>query len=353
MWKCQFCEKMNFDDQSICPHCNAPNPAAPPPKPADPMINRAQAPQGQPYVPPQPPSGQFVPNPETKVSQAKKRDSIVKYIAIGAAVVSVLLMVTVCFQRRSGGTDVPLVTPTPTQEQSALAVAPVAEETLAPAEETEPEQASDPVYVSAAADVYLNFGETYQCSTEDFVLDTAIDEGDIVWSCDDNGNGTVCTTDGLITGGNTQVDVEKGYNDAITVKGVASDGSELSYNVIVGDGQTYDFSWSKDRRNMKNYNGAVILIDPMIINCDGFSIYYEYELTKGSLDTENWSVWVRENGTNWIRVKDIEVQNKSGEVYDIAFDEPTSFSEICVQPETYSDNYSYNDSFAVGYLVFN
>ena len=351
MWKCQFCEKMNFDDQSVCPHCNAPNPA--PVKTASSAENVTQPLQRDTFTPTETPTGPFVPNTDDKVWKAKKRDSIVKYIVIGAAAVSVLLMVTVCFQKRSDRTDVPLATPTPTQEQSALAVAPVAEETLAPAEETESEQANNPIVVSASEDVQLDFGETYLCSTDDFTLPYVIDESDIVWSCDDNDNGTVCTTDGLITGGNTQVDVEKGYNDAITVKGVTSDGSELSYNVVVGDGQTYDFSWSKDRRNMKNYNGAVILADPMIINCDGFSIYYEYELTKGSLDTDKWSVWVRENGTNWIRVKDIEVQNKYGEVYDIVFSEPISFSEICVQPETYSDNYSYNDSFAVGYLVFN
>ena len=353
MWKCQFCEKMNFDDQSICPHCNAPNPAGPPPKPADPVINRTQAPQGQPYVPPQTPTGQFAPNPEAKVTQAKKRDSIVKYIAIGAAIVSVLLMITVCFQKRSGGDDMPLATPTPTQKQSGLAVAPVAEETLSPVVEAEPEQANDAVYVSAAADVYLTFGETYQCSTEDFVLPYVIDEGDIVWTCDANDSGTACTTSGLISGGSTQVDVNKGYNDPIRVVGTTSNGSELSYNLVVGDGQTYAFAWSSGRRNMKNYNGSVILVDPMIVACDGFSIYYEYELTKGSLNSDNWSVWVRENGTDWVRVKDITVENKVGLVYDVAFDEQMSFSEICVQPETYSDSYSYTTYFAVGYLVFN
>ena len=353
MWKCQFCEKMNFDDQTICPHCNAPNPAGPPPKPQDPTMNRTAPPQGGPYVPPQPPSGQFVPNQDAKISQAKKRDSIVKYIVIGAAIVSVLLMVTVCFQKRSGGDATPLVTPTPTMQRDDPTIAPAVAETLAPADETEPEQANDPVYVSAAADVNLNFGETYQCSSEDFVLPYEIDESDIVWSCDANDTGTTCTTSGMITGGNTQVDVEMGYNDPVRVIGTTSNGSELSYNVITGNGETYSFTWSSGRRNMKNYNGSVIMVSPMILDCDGFSIYYEYELTKGSLKSDNWSVWVRENGTDWIRVKDITVENKVGLVYDIAFDEPISFSEICVQPETYSDSYSYTTSFAVGYLIFN
>lgn len=357
MWKCQFCEKMNFDDQTICPHCNAPNPVAPPPKATDPAMNKTTAPQGQPYVPPQPPSGQNVPNPEAKVSQAKKRDSIVKYIVIGAAIVSVLLMVTVCFQKRGSGqpgTDnAPLATPTPTMQRDDPTIAPAAAETLAPVDETEPEQANDPVYVSAAADVYLTFGETYQCSTEDFVLPYDIDEGDIVWTCDANETGTVCDLSGLISGGNTQVYVEKGYNDPIRVVGTTSNGSELSYNLIIGDGATYEFKWSATRRNMKNYNGSVILVSPMIVDCDGFSIYYEYELTKGSIKSDNWSVWVRENGTDWVRVKDITVENKVGKVYDVAFDEPISFSEICVQPETYSDSYSYTTSFAVGYLIFN
>jgi len=104
---------------------------------------------------------------------------------------------------------------------------------------------------------------------------------------------------------------------------------------------------------MKNYNGSVILVSPMVLDCNGFSIYYEYELTKGSIKSDNWSVWVRENGTDWVRVKDITVENKVGKVYDVVFSEPMSFSEICVQPETYSDSYEYNNSFGVGYLLFN
>lgn len=357
MWKCQFCEKMNFDDQTICPYCNAPNPAGPPPKSVDPKMTLTQPVQSGPYAPPQDPAGRAVPGAADTLQRAKRRDSIITYLIIGAAIVSVLLMLTVLIQKRSGrrasADDAALVTPTPTMQESAFAAAmPVSEGTPMPTATAVPEEASEPVVAVAAADVYLGFGETYQCSTADFVLPHQMDESSIVWSCDANETGTDCTASGLITGGNTQVDVEKEFSDPIRVVGTTPDGSELSYNVIVGDGKTYAFTWSSGRRNMKNYNGSVILVSPMILNCDGFSIYYEYELTKGSLKSDNWSVWVRENGTDWIRVQDIVVKNQVGEVYDIVFNEPVSFSEICVQPETYSDSFSYNNSFAVGYLIF-
>ena len=353
MWKCQFCEKMNFDDQAICPHCNAPNPS--PVKPVFTAANTPPPTQGGPYQPPYSATGQTAPNTPDNMQRAKKRDSIIKYVLIGVAALSVLIMLSVLVQtrgERKTADNAALVTPTPIAQTEEAAIIPAVEEEPAPVLTEAPEPANDPVVVTAVADIYLNFGDTYQCSTEDFVLPYEIDEADIVWSCDYNESGTECSASGLITGGNTQVDGSAEYNEPVLVVGTTADGSELSYNVITGNGKTYDFSWSSGRRNMKNYNGAVILIDPMIVNCDGFSIYYQYELTKGSLNTDTWSVWVRENGTEWIRIQDITVEDQVGEVYDIVFDEPLSFSEICVQPETYSDNYSYSDSFAVGYLVF-
>ena len=353
MWKCQFCEKMNFDDQAICPHCNAPNPS--PVKPVYSAANTPPPTQGGQYQPPYSAAGQAAPNASDNMQRTRKRDSIIKYVLIGVAALSVLIMLSVLVQtrgKRKAADNVALVTPTPIVQTEEAAIIPAVEEEPMPTEAAEPEEAYDPVVVTAVADVYLNFDETYQCSTGDFVLPHAIAESDIVWSCDDNESGTVCSPSGLITGGNTQVDVSAKYNEPVRVVGTAPDGSELSYNVITGNGKTYGFTWSSGRRNMKNYNGAVILIDPMIVNCDGFSIYYKYTLTKGSLKTDNWSVWVRENGTDWVRIQDITIEDQVGKVYDIVFDEPLSFSEICVQPETYSDSFSYNSSFAVGYLVF-
>lgn len=353
MWKCQFCEKMNFDDQAICQYCNAPNPS--PVKPVFTAANMPPPTQGGAYQQPYNAAGQATPNAPDNRQPSKKRNSVVKYVLIGVAALSVLIMISVLVQtrgKRNASDDMVLVTPTPIVQSDNAAIVPASEEEPMPTETTEEEPANDPVFVDAVTDVYLNFGETYQCSTEDFVLPYAIDPADIVWSCDDNESNTDCSTSGLISGGNTQVDVSAKYNEPVRVVGTTSNGSELSYNVIIGNGKTYEFSWSSGRRNMKNYNGAVILVDPMIINCDGFSIYYEYELTKGSLKTDTWSVWVRENGTDWVRIQDITVADQAGKVYDIVFDEPLSFSEICVQPETKSDNYSYSDSFAVGYLVF-
>jgi hypothetical protein len=101
-----------------------------------------------------------------------------------------------------------------------------------------------------------------------------------------------------------------------------------------------------------NISGYTIVSDEMIVQCDGFSVYYEYELTEGKLDANAWSVWVREDGTTWVRVQDIKVENKVGEVYDISFDYPITFNEIWIMPETYSFNYSVIPTFQIGYLLF-
>ena len=339
MWKCQYCEKTNFDDQKICPYCNAPNLAA---------KNQDAAPQ--------PRTNLYNPAESYRPKQTEKKNSILKFVLIGVAALSVLLMLVVFFQKRADGGNMTDAREQVAKKEETLKpdfATPVAEQEAAAVAVTEaPEPAQEPIVVEAVAEIYLNFGEIYQCTTDDFVLPYEIDNDDIVWSCEANEAGTECTTTGLITGGNTQVLADAGYNDAVVITGTTSNGSELSYSVITGEGNTYEFSWSSGRRNMKNYNGSVILVSPMVLDCNGFSIYYEYELTKGSIKSDNWSVWVRENGTDWVRVKDITVENKVGKVYDVVFSEPMSFSEICVQPETYSDSYEYNNSFGVGYLLF-
>jgi len=104
---------------------------------------------------------------------------------------------------------------------------------------------------------------------------------------------------------------------------------------------------------MKGYtSGRVIVADSMVVQCSGFSIYFEYELKKGKLDSDRWSVWIREDGTTWVRVDDINVENQVGKEYEIVFDRPITFNEICVQPETYSDYYSCSTAFYIGYLIF-
>jgi hypothetical protein len=70
------------------------------------------------------------------------------------------------------------------------------------------------------------------------------------------------------------------------------------------------------------------------------------------MEANAWSVWVREDGTTWVRVQDIHPENKVAEVYDITFDEPITFNEIWIMPETYNVNYTVSTSVDVGYLMF-
>ena len=74
MWKCKYCEKTNFDDQIICPYCNAPNPAAANRTPATPnagtpLFYGSQSQSNQDW------NARYNPN----VSAKSKIDSIVKY----------------------------------------------------------------------------------------------------------------------------------------------------------------------------------------------------------------------------------------------------------------------------------
>lgn len=223
-----------------------------------------------------------------------------------------------------------------------------------PAPTATPQPTPEPFTAEAAVEIYLDYGETYQCTTEDFDLPYAVADDEVNWLCEDNDAGTLCSSRGRITAGNYQVDPEEKFNDALIVTGKTKNGSTLTYTVLTGRGDNYIFSWSTSPRTMKGYtSGYVIVSDEMVPQCSGFTIYYEYELTDGKLNSDRWSVWVREDGTTWVRVGDIFLENKVGKQFDIEFDHPITFNEICVQPETYSDDYSCTTSYAIGYLVFN
>jgi hypothetical protein len=209
-----------------------------------------------------------------------------------------------------------------------------------------------PAVTPDAVSLYLDFGETYQCNTRDFDLPYAIDNDDVSWSCALNASGTRCFSNGEIVGGNIQVDMSEKYNDMVLVTGTTSNGSELTYYVTTGDGKAYDFQWSESKRRMKAYYGQVIVISPMIENCTGFTLYYEYVLSEGKIDSNFWSVWVRENGTDWVYIQDITLENNVGETNDIVFDRPISFSEVAVQPQKQNGEFTYSDTCGIGYLVF-
>lgn len=355
MWKCQYCEKTNFDDQPICPYCNAPNPAGKNYKSASAAGPASQPQQGGRTTPAQDWETRYQQNNSSRRNRTGKLSSILKYSIIGVSALLVLFIVTMIIQGLSSN-DKTADAPQKTSEGlKNLTITSTAKETpvVTTAPTPTPEPTNAPVTVEAAVDIYLDFGETYQCDTDDFILPYDIDNEDVVWSCSDNEEGTTCNRSGLITAGTIQVDTELKFNEAVTVSGTTSNGSILSYTVYTGDGKTYTFDWSNSSRSMRGYlSGYVIVADKMITQCDGFSIYYEYELKHGKLDANAWSVWVREDGTSWVRVQDIDLQNEVGDVFDITFDRPISFNEIWIMPETYSPEFSFTSAFYIGYLVF-
>ena len=350
MWKCKYCEKTNFDDQIICPYCNAPNPAAANRTPATPnagtpLFYGSQSQSNQDW------NARYNPN----VSAKSKIDSIVKYAIIGVAAILLIVILVLIFQKPISD-DLAAAAPQKTDETIKDTFGEISGSTTAetPAPTATPQPTPEPFIAEAAVEIYLDYGETYQCTTADFDLPYAVADDEVNWLCEDNDAGTLCSSRGRITAGNYQVDPEEKFNDALIVTGKTKNGSTLTYTVLTGRGDNYIFSWSSSPRTMKGYtSGYVIVSDEMVPQCSGFTIYYEYELTDGKLNSDRWSVWVREAGTTWVRVGDIYLENKVGKQFDIEFDHPITFNEICVQPETYSDDYSCTTSYAIGYLVFN
>ena len=350
MWKCKFCEKTNFDDQKICPYCNAPNPDAQ--KSTQPTAPQPPAqPQNGVNPPVQDWASRYNPDPRAQ-KKPIKLDAILKIMVIAASALLIIYLATLLFKQPANQADAskPMQT-----EESSLKAGDVLDaktaDTPMPTETPEPTRA--PVVADAVTELYLDFGQTYQCSTDDFNLPVDIPDGEITWRCAENDAGTECSKDGLIVAGNYQVDPEKKYNDEVIVTGTTDEGSTLSYHVFTGDGQAYAFDWSTSSRSMRGaISGYVIVSDKMLVQCSGFSVYYEYELTDGKMDANAWSVWVREDGSTWVRIKDITLENQVGDVFVIEFDHPITFNEIWIMPETYSSNYSYTSSFQMGYLLF-
>lgn len=360
MWKCQYCDKMNTDDLKICPNCNAPNPAA-----VKTGSTPAQGSAGQqgagsyaygntsPAPAARDPRSPYLPNGAPNQAPKKKGRRAILWIGLAITAV-IVLTVVLSLPEWKKDASVSFKQPDASANESLHAsVQSSFTETERDIAADTPEPESEPFFVQAPASLYLDFNETYLCSLNDFVLPHPVDAGELIWICGENEGGTTCTQDGRITAGNIQIDMEQDYNDPVYVTGTAKDGSTLTYEIITGNGTTYSTSWSKSARAMRgSLSGYTIVADKMIPNCNGFSIYYTYSLTRGKLDANTWSVWVREGGTTWVRVQDINIEDPNGEFFTITFDHPMSFNEIWIMPETYSPEFSFSSSYYIGYLSF-
>jgi hypothetical protein len=198
----------------------------------------------------------------------------------------------------------------------------------------------------------LDYGERFQCSVRDFDLPDSIRESDVTWPTIFDDSGVTCSKSGVLEATNIQFDPTSKYNSAVYVNGHTSEGIELQYKVIVGNGQTYNFDWSDSPRNMKTVHGYTYIASPAIPNCLGFTLMFGYDLNSGKITGTNWSVWVRENGDTWVFVGDITATAGNYENYDITFDRPITFSELIVQAPKEYNNFSASISYDVTNLVF-
>jgi serine/threonine protein kinase len=308
---------------------------------------RSERVSGVPPVPPQTP-------PPTTVKPKIKRPALT--IGLGAAaLILVILAIGALIDKNAEDTTEPSSTGRVQIEAKANAgVADTSKKTgdasgSLTAAAVEP--TSVPVVVPDIVTLTLGFGETYWCSPDDFDLPYEIKDSEVDWKVVSYDSGITCEN-GLIRAGNVQFDISKGYNSIAVVKGTTSNGSQLQYNIQVGNGQTYSFDWSSSARSMKAVQGYTYITTPEIRNCDGFTLNFGFDLNEGKINYPNWSVWVRENGTDWVFIQDIYVSEDTYLDYDIVFDRPISFTEIIVQPQKQYDYFSYTNWYDVKNLVF-
>ena len=200
--------------------------------------------------------------------------------------------------------------------------------------------------------INLGYGEGYQCTIEDFNLPDSVKEGDVTWPTLLDDAGVICNTRGELQATNIQFDPTSKYNSSVYVNGHTSDGIQLQYEVIVGDGKTYSFNWSDTARNMKTVHGYTYVATPEVRHCLGFTLMFGYDLNSGKITGKNWSVWVRENGDTWVFVGDISATEGDYEYHDIVFDQPITFSELIVQAPKEYNQFSASISYDVTNLVF-
>lgn len=290
MWKCTYCETMNLDEQPVCVVCG---------------------------------NEREVDTPPQTLHKEKKGTRSFWYVVILVIIIAVIAVAYLTSMKGLRETD--------SQGTSSSA-------------RVRTEVSAGPVYLT------MGFHEIYQCSIEDFGI-SAGDIDNLTWACSANASGLTCSSGGVIRAGNILVNPIQGYNESVRVTGVSEDGLMLVYYVTTGNGQAYEFCWS-GARTMKNYRGSVYQITPMVTGCTGFTLFYTSVLTSGDIIGDQWSVWVRENGTDWVYVQDITLQDGIETKNNIRFDEAISFSEVAVQPPKQYNEFSNTIYCEISNLVF-
>jgi len=128
-----------------------------------------------------------------------------------------------------------------------------------------------------------------------------------------------------------QVDLTQGYNDYVSITGVAENGLEFTYEVAVGNGNTYSLDWSSGPRTLRDSSGYTYIASPNIPSCTGLTLDLKYEAATGSYDGE-WVFWVHDANGEWISFPHLQLEDNIIASYEFTFDHPVTINEVVMQP---------------------
>ncbi|HML68721.1 MAG TPA: protein kinase [Clostridia bacterium] len=235
-----------------------------------------------------------------------------------------------------------------------MAQTPVDAQTPAPTatQKPTPEPTAAPTQIPNPPELYLQlgFGEQYVAALDDFEDTYGVDSGDVQWSSGDTDIVTV-SQNGIITAGYMQSDLSKGYNDDVAVTGVASNGVTFTYQVAVGNGNTYSLDKAEARRRLKDSYARTYVSDPYLPNCAGFTLLFQYESSEGKHVGE-WIFWVHDISGEWIEFPGVIPEDGVAETYTVTFEKPINVYEIVMQPVQENQDFSYYTTYGVCNVIY-
>lgn len=184
----------------------------------------------------------FQPPKASKQGDKKGKFKTIAIIA-GSSIGVYLLILLAVGAFRGGASDQPAKAENPVVAITASpTMAPVATEAPTP----------EPTKIPNPDERYLTlgFGEMYLCTIDDFDETYDLSDDDITWKSTD-AELVTCTDNGIVLAANLQKDITKGYSDYVEITGKAPNGVEFTYEVEVGNGNTYNFDWSTGPQNAK------------------------------------------------------------------------------------------------------
>ena len=288
-------------------------------------------------------------DPFQKPADKKGRIKTIAIIAGSAVAVYLLILLGVgAFRGDGGNKKAELMAETAALATATQEATATPEVTAAPTPTATPE----PTKIPNPSDMSLalDFGETFLCSVKDFAFHYDIRDDDVQWTSSDS-DLVDCTKSGMLSAGYMQVDPGKTYNDAVEVTGVAPNGVTFTYEVYVGDGNAYSFSWATSPRVLKDSIAYMYIATPVIMNCKGFTLDFIYEKVSGTHEGD-WVVWVRDTAGAWYSFPNLKAKDGVEISMDIVFDSPVDVAEMVVQPVKEYKSFTWNDDYRVSNIIF-